>query len=222
VPVAPTLCQSYGTVTTASRLRSPVVAVGLIVATLTLAGCSKKAPETTVPAGYVAVRDAGTGFALGIPADWVQIPLPQDLERFDRTAITLTDRNPRLAPAIVQARQLLQFGGKLMAVSPDGGSVINVSSDKTKEKSLSEVAANTVPSLEMNGATEVAQEQTTIPAGPALRLTFKYPIEGQNHERVVADEVQYYVLKGGKSFVLTIINGQGDLPATVAGTLRLR
>jgi hypothetical protein len=209
-------------VTTAIRLRCPALAIGLVVATLTLAGCSKEAPETTVPAGFVAVRDASTGFAVGIPSDWTRIPLPQDLDRFDRTAITLTDRNPRLAPAIIQARQLLQFGGKLMAVSPDGGSIINITSDETKEKTLAEVARNTVPSLEMNGATQVAQEETSIPAGRALRLTFKYPLEGQNHEQVIADEVQYYVLKGGKSFVLTIINGQGDLPATVARTLRLR
>ncbi len=213
------LCHSYGIVKTRPRLRLLSLA---LIGVLTVTACSKEAPQTTVPAGLVAVRSAEAGFALGVPSDWVQIPLPQDLDKFDKNAIGLTNRNPRLAPAIVQARQLLQYGGKVMAVSPDGGSVVNLTIDKTKEKTLDEVAKNTVPNLEQNGASDVRQERATLPAGPAIRLTFRYPIEGQNHETVVADEVQYYVLHKGKSVVLTVINGQGDLANTVAATLRLR
>jgi hypothetical protein len=212
------LCHSYRTVTS-TRVRLTALALLLVLAA---PGCTKKAPNTTVPAGFVAVRDAEAGFALGVPSDWVQIPLPQDLDRFDKNAIGITNQHPRLGPAIVQARQLLQFGGKLMAVSDDGNSVVNVTIDKTKEKTLAEVAKNTVSNLENNGATDVVQEQASLPAGRALKLTFRYPIEGQNHETVIANEIQYYVLHKGKSIVLTIINGQGDLPATVAGTLRLR
>ena len=207
--------------TTRFHLRLPATLLALLLVLVGTA-CNKKAPTTTVPAGFVAVRDADAGFALGVPADWVQIPLPQDLDRFDKNAIGITNQHPRLGPAIVQARQLLQYGGKLMAVSDDGGSVVNITIDKTKEKTLAEVAKNTIPNLETNGATDVAQEQATLPAGAALKLSFKYPIEGQNHETVIADEVRYIVLHKGKSIVLTIINGQGDLPATVAGTLRLR
>jgi hypothetical protein len=204
---------------TSTRIRLALVALVLAVAAT---GCNKKAPDTTVPAGFVAVRDADDGFAIGVPADWVRIPLPQDLDKFDKNAIGITNQHPRLAPAIVQARQLLQYGGKLMAVSDDGNSIVNLTTDKTKEKTLAEVAKNTVPTLETNGATEMAQEQTNLPVGPALKLTFKYPIQGQNDQTVTAQEVQYYVLHRGKSLVLTIINGPGDLPATVAGTLRLR
>ncbi len=193
-----------------------------VIAVLIVTACSKEAPQTTVPAGFVAVRSAEAGFAMGVPSGWVQIPLPQDLDKFDKNAVGLTNRNPRLAPAIVQARQLLQYGGKVMAVSPDGGSVVNLTIDKTPEKTLDEVAKNTIPNLQTNGASELREERATLPVGPALRLTFRYPIEGQNHETVVADEVQYYVLHEGKSVVLTVINGQGDLANTVAGTLRLR
>jgi hypothetical protein len=206
-------------VKTPRRIR--LVGIALI-AVLTATACAKKAPDTTVPAGFATIRSAGAGFAMGVPSDWVQIPLPQDLEKFDKNAADITNRNPRLAPAIVRARQVLQFGGKMMAVSPDGGSVVNLTIDKTKEKTLDEVAKNSVPSLEQNGATDLRQERATLPAGAALRLTFRYPIEGQNREMVVADEVQYYILHKGKSIVLTIINGQGELPNTVAGTLRLR
>lgn len=204
---------------TSTRIR-----LALLVLLLALAApaCKKNAPETTVPAGFVAVRDAAAGFAVGVPAGWVQIPLPQDLDKFDKNAIGITNQHPRLGPAIIQARQLLQFAGKLMAVSDDGNSVVNLTIDKTKEKTLAEVAKNTIPTLETNGATDVAQEQTTLPVGPALKLTFKYPIQGQNNQTVTADEIQYYVLHKGKSSVLTIINGPGDLAATVAGTLRLR
>jgi hypothetical protein len=109
-----------------------------------------------------------------------------------------------------------------MAVSKDGASVVNLTVDKTKEKSLAEIASHTIPELEQNGATNVVQSTTTTGAGPSLKLTFKYPIQGQGDTTVTADEVQYLVLHNKRSFVLTVINGPQDLQDAVAASFRVR
>lgn len=190
---------------------------------LGLSGCrDKSAPETTAPSGFVVVRDAGAGFALAVPADWQQVPLPVDLDKFDRKASALATRNPRIAPAIVQARQLLQSGGRLMAVSPDGASIINLTVDRADEKTLAEVGRVTTAKLQEAGATDVAQEPATTGAGRALKLTFKLLVEGQGGASVQANETQYFVLHNGKSFVITIQNGTPDIATAVANSFRLR
>ena len=206
----------------ARSARAVAVALSL-AAVLALPACrDKAAPQTTAPAGFVVVRDASAGFALAVPADWQQVPLPSDLDEFDRKASELTGRNPRIAPAIVQARQLLQSGGRVMAVSPDGASVLNLTVDRADEKNLDEVARLITPKLEEAGATDVAHGQTTTGAGRALKLTFKLPVEGQGGQTVVANETQFIVLKGGKSFVITLQNGTPTIADTVAASLRLR
>lgn len=207
----------------ARKVRPVPSLVLAFAALLPLTACSeKKAPETTAPPGFTVVQDAGAGFAIAIPADWVQIPLTQDIDRFDKRARELQGQHPAIGPAILQARQLAQSGGKLMAVTPDGKSIVNLTADKTKEKTLAQVGTAVSKSLIDNGATELNQEPSTTGAGPALRLTFKYPIPGGSDTPTIANEVQYYVLKGGRSFVLTFINPPSDLPAAVAATLKIR
>ena len=200
----------------------PSLAV-LLVALLPLTACSdKKTPETTAPPGFTVVKAAGPGFAVAIPADWVQIPLLTNIDAFDKSARDLQFKYAGLGPAIIQARQLSQSGGELMAVTTDGKSIINLTVDKTKEKTLAQVGTAVSKSLIDNGATDLTQEQATTGAGAALRLTFKYPIPGDSNTPTIASEVQYYVLKGGRSFVLTFINPPADLPAAVAATFKLR
>ncbi len=207
----------------ARKVRAAPSAAVLLAALLPLTACSeKKAPDTTAPAGYAVVKDAGAGFAVAVPADWVQIPLLTNIDAFDKKARELQSKNPGIGPAVIQARQLSQSGGKLMAVTADGKSIINLTADKTKEKTLAQVGTAVSKSLIDNGATDLAQEQATTGAGPALRLTFKYPIPGDSDKPTIASEVQFYVLKGGRSFVLTFINPPADVPATVASTFKLR
>ena len=205
--------------------RAPLTAAALTVALAVVlaTGCSKKtAPETVAPAGFVAVRDAGAGFAVAVPADWVQIPLTEDLDKFDETSRDLIAKNTELIPAINQARQLAQSGGELMAVSADGRSRINLTIFKAPEDSLEEIARTTVPRLEQDGATEVQQSQAPTGAGNALKLTFKYPLPGRGEEVTIANEVQYYLLKGGKSYVITVINASAEIVQAVADSFRIR
>ncbi|MFP5319763.1 MAG: hypothetical protein ACLGI2_15895 [Acidimicrobiia bacterium] len=206
---------------TRARLRAHLAAAAALA--VVLAGCSdKSAPDTTAPAGYKVVRNASTGFALAVPADWIEIHLTQDLDEFDERARAQTQRNDALTPAINSARQIAQSGGKFMAVSPDGNARVNLTVDEAQEETLDELAAAIVPVLQESGATEVRQDRATTGAGDALRLSFKFPLPGRGQETVVADEVQYYVIHDDKTFVLTVINGPPDLSESVAGSLRLR
>jgi hypothetical protein len=210
---------------TRAPLRRRPVALTVVLSVVLLAGgCrDKSAPETVVPAGFVAVRDASSGFAVAVPADWIQIPLPTgDLDEFDEKSRALLARYEGLGPAINSARQILQSGGKLMAVTPDGSSRINLTIDKADEKSLEEITQKTTRLLQENGATDLQQSPATTGAGPAVKMTFKYPIPARGNETVVADEVQYYLLRGKKSIVLTVINTPPDVAEAVAGSLRLR
>lgn len=197
----------------------------LVLPVVVAAGCrNKTAPATDVPPNFVAVRDDDAGITVAIPSDWVQIPLPKNsnVARFNKTAVPLSVDNPQLLRAVTQARQILQQGGKVFAVTPNGMTRVNLTVDKTKEKTLEQVAANVVPKLESAGAQGVTTEMVTVGAGPALKTRFRFPIDADNTETVLADEVQYYVLRKGRSYVLTVINPYGDVADQIAATLRLR
>ena len=207
----------------ARKVRPVPSLVAVLAALLSLTGCSdKKAPETTAPAGFSVVKNDSAGFAVAIPSDWLQIVLTQDLDKFDKLAHAQQATNPNLGPAVLQARQLAQSGGKLMAVSPDGKSIVNLTVDKAHEKTLEAVGTAVKKGLEDNGATNLANAPASTGAGPALRLTFKYPISGGSDTPTIADEVQYYVLKGGKTYVMTFINPASGLTDAVAGSFKLR
>ncbi|MGH9279969.1 MAG: hypothetical protein ACRD12_17960 [Acidimicrobiales bacterium] len=205
--------------------KAPFLVATLVLTALVAAGCrNPTAPATEVPPNWVQMSDNPSGITIAVPSEWVQIPMPKNsnVADFNQTAVPLATENLKLLRAVNQARQVLQFGGKLFAVTTDGQTRVNITVDKTKEKTLEQLAANVVPQLEDSGARDLTQEQVTTGAGPALKLRFKFPIDGEGNETVLADEWQYYVLHNGKSYVLTVINPTGALADQIAGTLRLR
>ena len=207
----------------ARKVRPVPSLVAALAALLALTACSdKKAPDTTAPAGYSVVKDDGAGFAVAVPSDWIQIPLLDSIDEFDKRAQQLQAQNRAIGPAVILARQLSQSGGELLAVSADGKSLVNLTVDKTKEKTLDQIGATVSKSLAANGATDIAQAPATTGAGPAVRLTFKYPFPETAENPQLANEVQYIVLKGGRSYVLTFINPPNEVPEAVAGSFKLR
>lgn len=196
-----------------------VVVVPLVL--LTGCGSDPKAPDTTAPPGFTVFKDDKAGVAVAIPTDWQRVPLTDDLTKFNKTANRLRLANPKLGTAMVLARIVAQAGGRLFAVEREGTTSLNLTVDKAKEKTLDEIMATTKPALANVGATEIADEGLALPAGPAKRLKFKLPLttdEGQ----VVLDEVQYYLLKDGKAYILTVVAADPALGLTVAETLRIR
>ena len=190
---------------------------------VTLVACSddKPAPTTTAPEGFTVVSDAKEGFALAVPADWTAIPLSTDPAEFNRSANTLRLANPKLASILNQARILGQSGGKFMAVRPDGTGSVNLTVDKPKEKTLQEVVRNSVTALTQFGATNIAEEGATLAGKPAVKLTFRLPVE-TDAGPVPTDETQHYLLEDGKAYILSVLGAPADVASAVASSFRLR
>ncbi len=193
------------------------------MALVTLTGCGSdpKAPDTTAPPGFSVVKDDKAGFAVAVPSNWQRVPLSENLGEFNRTANKLRLENPNLGTAMVLARIVAQAGGRLFAVDNEGTSSVNLTVDKAKEKSLDEIMAATRPALTNVGATDVADEGVTLPAGPATRVRFKLPVTTDDGV-VVVDETQYYLLKDGKAYILTVVSSDPALAVSIAETLRIR
>jgi uncharacterized protein YbaA (DUF1428 family) len=199
------------------------VLAACIVPLVLLLGCGSdpKAPDTAAPPGFTVFKDDKAGFAVAIPSDWQRIPLTDELTKFNQTANRMRSENPKLATPLVLARIVAQAGGKMFAVDSEGTTSVNLTVGKAKEKSLDEIIATTEPALTKAGATELAHEAITLPVGPATRLRFKLPVKTDDGE-VVVEEAQYYVLKDGKAYILTVVAGDPGLAATIAETLRIR
>ncbi|HEX7277439.1 MAG TPA: hypothetical protein VF244_08710 [Acidimicrobiales bacterium] len=202
-------------------LRPALAAV--IVPLVLLAGCGSdpKAPDTEAPAGFTVFKEDDAGFAIAVPANWQEIEMTEELSEFNSKANELRRQNPNLSTAIVLARIVAQAGGKLFAVDPEGTSSMNLTVGKAREKSLDEVMATIRPALTKAGATDLSEEGVNLPAGPAMRLRFKSPLQTDDGQ-VILDEVQYYLLKDGKLTILTVASPDSALAATVAETLRIR
>ncbi len=205
------------------RTRGVASALAVVVMALAFVACSedKKAPTTTAPPGFEVMSNAKEGFALAVPADWTSIPLTERVNDFNKTANDLRLKNPKLASILNQARLLGQSGGKFMAVNAEGTSSVNLTVDKPKEKTLDEIVRNSVAGLTNVQATNIKQEASTLDGKPAMKLTFRLPVE--TDEGVVqTDEVQHYLLDDKKAYILSVLATPPEVADTVASSLRLR
>jgi len=167
------------------------------------------------------MSDAKEGFALAVPSDWIRIPLSLNPDVFNKNANALRLANPKLASILNQARVLGQAGGKFMAVTPDGTGSANFTSDKPKEKTVEEIVINSVAGLKNFGATNIAQEQATLDGKPAIKVTFRLPVE-TDAGTIPTDEIQHYQLRNNKALILTVSATPPDVATAIAGSLRLR
>lgn len=192
---------------------------------LTMVACgggSKKAPTTTAPDGYSVVQDAKEGFAVAVPSTWTLIPLSPNPAVFDKAANDLRLANPKLASILLQARTLGQSGGIFMAVAPDGLTSANITADKPKEKTLAAAVDASVAGLKNFNAENLNQEPTTIAGQPAVKVTFRLPVETADSGTIPTDEVQHYLLHNKKAYILTVAAAPADVAAAIAASLRLR
>jgi hypothetical protein len=212
-------------VTTRYRLRTltPAAAVALVLMVLSAVACSgdKKAPTTTAPEGFTVANSAKEGFALAVPSEWTQIPLSFNPAVFDTTANSLRLANPKLASILNQARVLGQAGGKFMAVAKDGVANVNLTVDKPKEKTVEQIVTASIEALKNIQATNFNQEPATLNGKPAVKLTFRLPVETDNGT-VPTDEVQHYLLDHKKAYILTVAGAPGDVAGAIASSVRLR
>ncbi|CAA9212989.1 MAG: hypothetical protein AVDCRST_MAG10-226 [uncultured Acidimicrobiales bacterium] len=191
--------------------------------TLALVACGgdKAAPTTTAPEGFTVMSDAKEGFAVAVPSDWVRIPLKPNPADFDTDANELRRQNPKLASILNQARVLGQSGGKFMAVAPDGVANVNLTADKPKEKTVDEIVTNSIEGLKSFEASNFAQEQATLSGKPAVRLSFRLPVD-TDAGRIPTDEIQHYLLEDEKAYILTVAAAAPPVASAIAGSLKLR
>lgn len=194
--------------------------VALLAVLATACSSDPTAPTTTAPAGYRVESSAKAGFAVAVPSDWITIPLSLNPDVFNKNANALRLANPKLASILNQARVLGQSGGTFMAVAPDGIVNVNLTVDKPKEKTVAEIVANSVSALKNLEATSFGQEPSTLSGLPGMKLTFRLPVETDSG-RIPTDEVQHYLLKSKKAYILTVAAAPGDVASAIAGSLRL-
>lgn len=192
---------------------------------LALVACSKDptAPTTVAPAGFTVMSDAKQGLAVAVPSDWTRIPLSNSPAVFDQNANRLRLANPKLASILNQARVLGQSGGAFMAVTPDGTGSANLTVDKPKEKTVDQIVTNSVAALKNPdiGATNITQEPSTLAGKPSIKVSFRLPVV-TDAGTIPTDEVQHYLLSGGKAYILTVAATPTDVAAAIADSLRLR
>jgi len=168
------------------------------------------------------MSNAKKGFALAVPADWTEIPLSNSPAVFDQTANRLRLANPKLASILNQSRVLGQSGGVFMAVTPDGTGSVNLTVDKPKEKTVDQIVINSVAALKNPdiGATNISQAPSTLSGKPAIKVTFRLPVV-TDAGTIPTDEVQHYLLKDGKAYILTVAATAADVAEAIASSLRL-
>ena len=205
------------------RTSTPAAAVALVLLVLTTVACGgdKKAPETTAPAGFTVASSDKEGFALAVPSEWTQIPLVVNPADFDKTANALRLENPKLASILNQARLLGQSGGKFMAVAKDGVANVNLTVDKPKEKTVEEIVTASIEGLKNFQATNITQEPATLSGKPAIKVTFRLPVETDDGT-VPTDEVQYYLLDDKKAYILTVAAASPEVASAISDSLRIR
>ena len=190
---------------------------------VSLVACSDDpaAPTTTAPDGFTVTSDAKEGFALAVPSNWTVIPLSNSPDVFNKNANALRLANPKLASILNQARILGQSGGKFMAVTPDGTGSVNLTVDKAKEKSLEEVVRASVTGLTEFGATNINQAPATVDGKPAVKVTFRLPVQ-TDAGTVQTDETQHYLLQDKKAYILSILATPPDVVSAVVSSFRIR
>jgi hypothetical protein len=205
-----------------SRFRTvAAVAVLMLVPFVACGEDKKEAPTTTAPEGFSVVQDAEEGFAIAVPSTWTLIPLAENPANFDKAANQLRRENPKLASILNQARVLGQSGGKFMAVSADATQSVNLTADKAKEKTVEEIVTASIEGLKSFDAANFAQEPATLSGLPAIRLTFRLPVDTDNGP-VQTDEVQHYLLRKKTAYILTVAGAPGPVSSAIATSFKLR
>ncbi len=193
----------------------------MFVSLVACSGGQEPAPTTVAPDGFVVMSDAKEGLAVAVPSTWIRIPLSYNPAVFDKDANELRKNNPKLASILSQARLLGQSQGKFMAVAPDGVANVNLTVDKPKEKTIEEIITNSITGLKNFGASNVAQEPTTLAGKPGVKLTFRLPVNTDAGD-VPTDESQYYLLQNKQAYILTVAAAPAAVANAIAASFRLR
>ena len=188
--------------------------VALVVAAGGLAGCGGGDEEPASDgAGTKRHEVSAHGFSIALPSDWRSVA-PEDVLSGDELR-KLQDENPQIS-RFIEAMKSEDSPIKYFAFDPDVAqefatnlNVIvfplgrEVSFDELRESTLAEVEA--LPTL----TTEVTDARVELPAGDAVRLTFRQQFDAGNGRQEVST-TQYALAAGETAYVLTFTTLPGE------------
>ena len=167
--------------------------------------------------GFTVVSDANLGFAMSLPESWRQLPL--DVGSFDAAADELRKESDKVGPALTQLKSVVRGGANVAAVDPATGSTVNLIV-LPADSEPDEIATQAAVQLRSTGATELQREDVTVDGEPAVRQRFRLPFPSDAGGVVDLRESQYYVVRRGKAYILTLVGDSPDLER-IAESLQL-
>ena len=173
--------------------------------------------DAVPPPGFTVVSDANAGFALAVPDSWRQMPL--DVGSFDAAADEVRSQSDRVGPALTQLKSVVRGGANVAAVDPGTGSTVNLIV-LPADSEPDEIATQAAVQLRSTGATELQKEEVTVDGEPAVRQRFRLPFPDDAGGVVELRESQYYVVRRGKAYILTLVGDSPDLDR-IAQSLQL-
>ena len=197
------------------RRRRWLVAAVLTVALAACGGDDEPAArplDTSAAPGFTVVSDAPAGFAISVPTGWRQLPL--EIGRFDEGADQLRKESDKVGPALDQLKGAVRDGARLAAADPATGSTVNLII-LPADANLEDLAKAAAVRLRQTGATELRQESSTVDGLPAVRQRFRVTLPAGTGT-VELRESQYYVVRRGKAYILTLVGDSPELDQIAA------
>ena len=196
--VATDLTVDTGAVSTVDELSTTTTDGAVTTATTT---ATTAPPVVAVPADFKTVTDDIAGFSIAVPPSWLAVPIHGDVAGLgDRYA----PDDSALAAAIDNGigalpRQVVLFGLDADAAGATFGRNLNVISLPRDTATLADLAAQAGQAVEVLGAVDVAVQELTVLAGPAVRVDYR--LGGSSGLNVRGE--QYYVLAGERIWIVT-------------------
>ncbi|HEV3400438.1 MAG TPA: hypothetical protein VG078_01350 [Acidimicrobiales bacterium] len=189
-----------------------LVAVVAIVALVSCGSDDDEEPARALDSpslpGFTVVSDANAGFAVSVPESWRQLPL--DVGSFDAAADKVRQESDRVGPALTQLKSVVRNGANAAVVDPATGSTVNLIV-LPADSEPDEIATQAAIQLRGTGATELQKEEVTVDGVSAVRQRFLLPFPSEAGGVVQLRESQYYVVRRGKAYILTLVGESPDL-----------
>lgn len=194
-----------------------------VMALVALAACGSDDEPAARPLdspslpGFTVVTDTNAGFAISLPQSWRQLPL--DVGSFDATADQIRKESDKVGAALTQLKSVVRNGANAAAVDPATGSTVNLIVLPADSKP-NEIAKQAGIQLRGTGATDIRTEDVTVDGVEAVRQHFLLPFPNEGGGVVQLRESQYYAVRRGKAYILTLVGDSPDLDR-IATSLQL-
>jgi hypothetical protein len=174
----------------------------LLLSLVVLAGCGGGSDHVTVPNGFTVRTVDEPKFSIAMPAPWRSFG---DRSHMDAKAVAGKNERLRLElETLAKSDSPIQLVGFDPAAGRRFYTNMNVLQTQVPSKlSFDDMAKTEVTQIKRaSGLKNIRQEETTVPAGRALHLTY--------HPRPSAIVQQYFVRDGNLLYVLTYTTRSAD------------